>query len=136
MLRLKACSRTTILFYINYRLSFWGNHNSPKLDLCESLIEVSNDVVDMLNTDREADSRRSDVLLCKLLWSHLRVSGGVRVYHERLHVSHIGEERENLQIVNERPCLFLTALDFEREDRTCSVREVLLVESVVRMVWE
>lgn len=76
------------------------------------------------------------MLLCKLLRSHLRVSGGVRVYHERLHISHIGKERENLQIVNERPCLFLTALDLEREDRASSVREVLLIESVVRMVWE
>lgn len=104
------------------------------LNLRESLIKVSDDIIDMLNTDREADSRRSNVLLCQLFRTHLRVSGGVRVNHERLHVSDISEKRENLQIVDECPCLFLTALDLESEDRASSVREVLLVESVVRMV--
>ena len=52
------------------------------LDLCESLVEVSDDVVDVLYTDREAHGRRSDVLLLQFLWGHLRVSGCVRVDDE------------------------------------------------------
>ena len=53
---------------------------------------------------------------------------------EALYVSHIGEDGEELEIVDELPGLFLPALDLEGEDRTAPVREVFLIERMVRML--
>ena len=40
------------------------------------LIESLNQVVDVLDTDAQSNSRRIDVLLLQLLWTQLRVGGG------------------------------------------------------------
>ena len=62
--------------------------------------------------------------------------GGVRVDHEALHVGDVGKQAEDFQVVDELESFFLAALDVEREDGTATIREVLLVEFVVRMVRE
>jgi len=64
------------------------------------------------------------------------VRGGVRVDHEALHVGDVSKQAEDLQVVNELEGFFLAALDVERKDGTATVREVLLVKLVVRMVFE
>ena len=56
--------------------------------------------------------------------------------HEALDVGDVGEQREELQVVDELPRGVLTALDLEGEDRGTAVGEVLLVEVVVGVVGE
>lgn len=90
----------------------------------------------MLYADRETDGRWGDVLSGKLFRSHLRVSRGVRVYHERLDVCHVSQQREDLERVDELPCVLLRTVYLEREDRTGTLWEVLLIEFVVRMAFE
>ena len=56
-------------------------------------------------------------MLCfKFFRTHLGVCRGVGMNREALYVSHIGEDGEELEIVDELPGLFLPALDLEGED--------------------
>ena len=71
------------------------------------------------------------MLLGQLFGTHLRVRGGVGMNDETLYIGHVGQQRENLQIVDKSPGLFLSTLDFEGEDATATLGEVLLVERMV-----
>ena len=64
------------------------------------------------------------------------MGSGVGMNHQTLHVSHVSQQREDLQGVDELPGLFLTALDLEGEDGGATVGEVLLIEFVVVMARE
>ena len=55
------------------------------------------------------------------------------MYHQALHIGHVGQQREDTQVVDKGPSLFLSALDFEGEDTATTVGEELLVECVVRV---
>ena len=103
-------------------------------DLVECLCKVFEDVVDVFRTNGETDCGRSDVLFSKLLRRKLRVSSGVRMNHQTLHVGNIGKEGEDLERIDEFPSCFLSALDFEGEDAACTLREILLVKFVVGML--
>ena len=48
--------------------------------------------------------------------------------NQRLHVSYICKQGEQLQVVDEVLCLLSIALDFEGEDRAAAVGEVLRVQ--------
>ncbi len=85
----------------------------------------------MLDTDAETYGRWSNVLLGKFLWRALAVSGGIWMDNQRLDICHIGQEREELQVVDKGPSLFLTAIDLYGEDRAGSLWEVLLVEGMI-----
>ena len=62
------------------------------------------------------------------------MGGGGRVDDKALHVSHVSQQGENLQIVDEGPSLLFSALHFEGEDASATVGEEFLVESMVRMI--
>ena len=53
--------------------------------------------------------------------------------HEALDVCHVRKKRENLQVVDELPGLFLAALDLKCEDGGAAVGEILLIKSVIGM---
>ena len=53
---------------------------------------------------------------------------------ERLDIRDIGQQAEDLEMVDELLGRLSAALDLEREDGDTAVREVLLVELVVRMI--
>ena len=53
--------------------------------------------------------------------------------NQALHICHICQEREDLQMVDECVCLFLASLDIEGEDAAAAVGEVLLVQCMIRM---
>ena len=61
---------------------------------------------------------------------------GRRVNHQALCIRDICEQRENLQVVDEGKGLLLSALDVEGEDGRAAVREVLLIERMIRVVCE
>lgn len=53
---------------------------------------------------------------------------------ERLDIRDIGQQAEDLEMVDELLGRLSAALDLEREDGDTAIREVLLVELVVRMI--
>ena len=56
--------------------------------------------------------------------------------YQGLHIRHIGKERENLQTINKLEGLLLTALNLKCEDRAAAIRKILLIESMIRMLWQ
>jgi hypothetical protein len=52
------------------------------------------------------------------------------------HVCHVGQERENLQRIDEPEGLVFPALDLKGENGAAAVFEISLVEGMVRMVRE
>ena len=54
--------------------------------------------------------------------------------HERLHIRHIGKQREQLQMIDEVFCGLLVSLDLERKDRTAAVRELFFVECLLHRI--
>ena len=50
---------------------------------------------------------------------------------QRLHICYVCKQREELQIVDELLRILCTTLDLEGEDRTTTVREVLLVQCLL-----
>lgn len=100
------------------------------------MAEVVDDVVNVFRADGQADSRRRDVLVGQFLWTHLGVGGSVGMDDQTLHISYVGQQREDAERINELPGFFLTALNLEREDAAASVGEVFLVERMVGMVGQ
>lgn len=56
--------------------------------------------------------------------------------HEALGVGHVGQQAEQVQVVDEHACRVLAALDVEGEDGAAAVREVLLVQLVVLAAFD
>ena len=73
-----------------------------------------------------------DALVLQLFQGFLGVGGGSRVDDQRLGVGHVGQQGEQVQVVDEHASRVLATLDVEGEDGAGSVREVLLVQGVVR----
>lgn len=111
----------------------WGN---GLVEFCESLLEVPNDVISVFGANGKADSRRRDALIGQFGIGELGVRGRGRVDYEALNVCHVCQQGKDLKVVNELPSCFLAAFDFEREDGSSSVGEVLLVQLVVGMVGQ
>ena len=53
---------------------------------------------------------------------------------ERFYVGNVSEKREDLQIVDKLLGFFLAALDLEGKNRTAAVREILVVQLLVRRI--
>ena len=51
-----------------------------------------------------------------------------------LHVRYVGQQREDLQVINEGKGLLAAALDVKGKDRCAAVGEILLVQSVIRVI--
>ena len=56
--------------------------------------------------------------------------------HQALDVRHIGQEGENLQMIDEGPGFLLAALDLKGEDGSAALREETFVDFVIRMIRE
>ena len=76
----------------------------------ETGLQVSDDIINMLRADGEADGALLDILLRQLLWGQLRMGGGVGVDDQALHIRHVGQQGEELQIVNEGEGFLLATL--------------------------
>ena len=59
------------------------------------------------------------------------MSGGSRMDDKRLHICHVCQKREQLQIITELLGCLLAALDLEGEDGTASVREIFLIQCLL-----
>ena len=54
----------------------------------------------MFRTYRKSYRSGLNSLLCQLLCIQLRVCGSGRMNHQRLHIGHIGQQREYLQTID------------------------------------
>ena len=88
----------------------------------------------MLGSYGEPDGVGLNTLVQELLLRELGVSGGSGVDHKALDVCHIGQQGEDLQMIDEIPGFFLAALDLKGEDRGASVREIPRVKRVIRVI--
>ena len=88
----------------------------------------------MFGPYRQTYRRLCDVLICQFLICQLGVGRCRRVDHQRLHIGYISQKREDLKIVYEFESRFLSALDLECENACATVREVALIQLVVRMI--
>src|SRR6185312_4372182 len=79
------------------RLLFGGLQRRQPARLGERLVDVLDDVLDMLDTDREADGFRQNAGHALLLRRHLAVRGGGRMAGKRFGVADIDESRDQLQ---------------------------------------
>ena len=75
-----------------------------------------------------------DTLILQFLCGQLGVRSGSRVNDKALYVCDVSQQRENLELVDELERSFLAALDVEGEDGRAAVREILLVQSVIRVL--
>lgn len=90
----------------------------------------------MLSADGETDGTAGNAHISQFLVGQLRMRGGGRMNNQGLYVSNVGQQGENLKVINEPKSLFLTALDLEGEDRSTAVREILLIQGMVRMLGQ
>ena len=100
----------------------------------KALFQISDDIVDMLCADGQADGVGVNTLIRQFFGGELAVGGGGRVDDKTLHIGNIGKERENLKGVDKLVGFFLSAFDLECEDGSAAVREVLLIQFVVRVI--
>ena len=116
--------------------SLCGKENRCLLaaDGCEAGFQIGKDIINVLGADGQADGVLVDLLLGQLGIGQLAVSGGGRVDDKALHVRYVGQQREDLQVVDELECFLTAALDVEGEDGSAAVGEVLLIQGVVGVV--
>ena len=83
------------------------------LDSSKALFQISNNIIDMLSADGQADGVGLNALIQQLLGAQLAVSGSRRMDDQALHISHVGQQGEDFQVIDELVGFFLTALDFK-----------------------
>ena len=88
----------------------------------------------MFCPDGKANRARIDFLFRQFLGVELRMGGASRMDDQRFDIGYIGQQGEYLQIIDKAVRFLLPAPYLEREDRSCSVREISLVKIVVRMI--
>lgn len=106
------------------------------LDCVQRLIEIGDDVIDMLSADGQADRVAADAYIGKLRIGELAVGRGGRVDYKALDIGDIGQQREDLQMIDELEGLLLAALNVEGEDRCAAVGEVLLIQGVIGVIGQ
>ena len=99
-------------------------------DELEGVVKGADDVIDVLESDGEADEFGLESGLALILVGELGVGGGGGVDDEALGVADVGEEAEELDVVDESDTLGAAALDAEDDHAAGAVGEVLLGEGV------
>lgn len=97
----------------------------------ERLIEVGDDIVDMLDTDRQPDHFWPHAGLVFLVDRHLAMRRRGRMASERFGITHIDQALEQLQGVVKILCRNETAGDAESEQRTGATAEIFPPERVM-----
>ena len=88
----------------------------------------------MLDTDGQADGALLDAGVRQLLRRHLRVGRVIRMDDKALDIRHIGQQGEDLEIIDELICFVLSALDIKGKDGAAAVGEIFLIQGVIGMI--
>ena len=108
-----------------------------KLDFVESLREVRDNVVDVLDTHAETDEVRCNACFDELFVGELTVRVACRVQHAAAGVGHVGHDANHLEAIHELDGLFTTALNAERKNAARETAlELLLGEFIVLIAFE
>src|SRR5579863_8269819 len=99
----------------------------------ERLIEIPDQIVDVLESDRQAHHIRGDAGLYHLFFLQLRVRRAGRMDHEALRVADVRQMAPQLERLDERDGSRSAAPQTEREDGTRAAREVLVDERALRI---
>ena len=99
----------------------------------ERLVEVRDDVVDVLEPDREPDEVVRHARGRLLLVGQLLVGGRGRMDDQRLRVAHVGQQAEELHVVDEPPAGLAAAPDAEGEHAAEAALQVARRERVGRV---
>ena len=81
------------------------------LHCLKCFLQILDNVINMLNPDGQTDGVGLDALVCLLLLIELCVGRRVGMDDKRLCIRHICQQREQFEVVNEFPGIFLPALD-------------------------
>src|ERR1700733_6780503 len=102
----------------------------------QSLVDVVDDVVDVLDADRKPDRLRPDAGLHQLLVGQLAVGGGGRMDGEGLGVAQIEQPLDELERIEEGQARVVAPGDPEGDDGRHSPVQIALDQVVVGMVGE
>src|SRR5262249_57430392 len=102
----------------------------------QSLLKVGDDVLLILEADREANDVGSGASLDLLRVGELTVSGRGRMNDERARIADIGEMGEQPHVRDELDARVVAALEPEGEDGTRALGHVFLREIVVAVAGE
>src|SRR5262249_3578124 len=100
-------------------------------DTGEALLEIPDQIVDVLDSDREANRSRADARGLELLLVELAVRRARRVNDQALRVADVREMRPECHAADEVLARFAAALELEREDRARAARQILVDELTV-----
>src|SRR5271157_13454 len=119
-----------------------GEINGPKTGVytsdghAQGLVQIREDVVDVLDTDAQANELGSDTSLTLLPLVELRVSGRRGVNSQALGIADIGQVREELQRVDELGPRLPASLDAEDDHGSALATEVFPVEREHGVVFQ
>src|SRR5690606_19761633 len=102
----------------------------------ETLLDVLDDVVDVLEADRQAHELRRDPAGLLLLRRQLRMRRRRRMDREAPRVADVREVAEELEPLDELAARLEPALDAEHDHRAAHPGEVLLVQRIGRVRLE
>src|SRR5690606_10877455 len=108
----------------------------PSLGRGQTFFDVLDDVVDVLDADRQAHELRRDAGRPLLLLVELRMRRRRRMDRETLRVSDVREVAEELEPFDEPPARVEAALDAEHDHRAAFAAQVLLVQPIGRIVGQ
>ena len=104
-------------------------HYAPLLFYCfKAMFQIVNNIIDMLGTDGKTDGGRLDTACQQAFLIQLGMGGGCRMDHQRLHISHICKQGEQLQTLRKFLCGIDIAFDLKGKDGACSVREIAVIQ--------
>ena len=101
---------------------------------CKSSFQICKDIIDVLCTDGQTDRVRLNALICQLFLGQLRMCRSCRMDNQTLYVCNICEQGKDLQVVDKFMCFCLSALDFKGENRSAAMREIFLIQDMIRMI--
>ena len=90
------------------------------------MLQVSQNIINVFCTDRKPNGVRMNAACQQFFFVQLRMGCGCRMDHQALNISNICQQGEEFQTFGELLCLFCIALNRKGENRTCTVREVLV----------
>ena len=105
-----------------------------RLQCCKRLLQIGNDIINMLRADGKANGAAADAHIRQFFIGQLGMGGGCGMDHQNLDIRHVGQQGEHLQLVNEPEGLRLPPLDLKGENGSTTVRKVLLIQGMIRMV--
>src|SRR5690606_37315895 len=102
----------------------------------QCLVQVFDDVVHVLDADGQPDEIRGDARGPRLLFGQLLVRRAGRVNDQRLGVAQVGQQREQLDAVDEAAAGLVAAFDAEGEDGAGAFGQILAGQLVRRVAGQ